>query len=1005
MTRWTDRIPEDRNRRRDRRRAKALREQRDRILARRTSFGKEVGKYEKQSEIFKGETGKFKQKWKPFVRTPRGLTSPVFVTARKTSDRYLTGKFKQYETKGTELKGRATKLEKTYSTLKATGEGLASQMSTYNVEAKAFTKEMGKKQVLAEHKFQKQYEKDWTSYAGAITSKLFERGGLSLKTMEDLGMSRENIKIAQIERLKGKQIHMRGIKSDLALDPSVHLPTAMGKRAAETFTEFPKAKSLTWKTRHGDIKINKPKWFGKPMPSGTLSEWGKEQKEFMGPRYDPKTKTPSELSKRLKSGIETMGQSWESFDKSVGTKVQKVLPKFSKLPYSEDFSRGIKIFEGAAIKTDIWTEKRSDMAKMDLTKGTYTLGKRDPYINPVTGKPQPQTNILSPSFKAVAGIGKFTEGMYEGVREKPFTTVSSLVLGKGIGFGTRAVSTGVKKGLVKLSAKGARGLATTKAVYMIGTPLTRAAKYGIMGWYGATKYAEIKSSKTPWKTAGAITSTEIIPFSLGAGLGYGAAKKVGLTRAELKAESLQRALSDPSGKTYKLQKQVFGKLVDPMWRMTTKGRGRFSIRESFPGAKLTSKQARLSEKALSGGRYLPEFYDLPKIGGSTGLGITTKGSGIKQLQADTIKVSVSPTGKASWTGEAKVFSDIDPFTMRPRKLMKIEDITKGKIKMDIHPSTEVLFKPYGQKKQIVKTEFGYRTGVAKTGEQLGGTAEGMTQVDKPEGDILKSLSYNWMRTDLFPRPKPKIAPTTKLGKIKEKAAQRMFPEGFYRRGKDLPSTTYAAENLLKEGVFVKAIRKDFRLNKAQRKQAAETINIMKRTQGEKQWGVSDKPAPYSRPSFKPSRRSSIISSISSKSFGPSISSVSKSVSVSPSISPSVSPSVSKSISPSFSPSISMPPYSPSISTSVSGSPSISPSPSPSPSPSISMYPKKPPFKGGRFIFRFKGKQIKSKEKVKTKKQRGRETRWTPSIIGTQMKPIKGTPAKKFTGAEIRRARI
>ena len=172
MTRWTDRIPEDRNRRRDKRRAASLRERRDRILARQTAFGKSVGEYEKQSEAFKEEAGEYKQKWRPFVRTPKGATSPVFATARKTSGRYLTGKFKQYTTKGTELKGRATELGDVYTTLKSTGEGLSSQMSQYNIAAKEFGKEMRHTQLLAESKLQKQHKEDWTKYATAISTKV-----------------------------------------------------------------------------------------------------------------------------------------------------------------------------------------------------------------------------------------------------------------------------------------------------------------------------------------------------------------------------------------------------------------------------------------------------------------------------------------------------------------------------------------------------------------------------------------------------------------------------------------------------------------------------------------------------------------------------------------------------------------------------------------------------------------------------------------------------------------
>lgn len=172
MGRWTTRIPEDRNRSRDRRRAASLRKRRERILARQSSFGKSIGEYEKQSELFKEESGEFKTKWKPFVRTPRGATSPVFQTARKTSERYVSGKFKKYTTKGTELTGKATQLGQTYSTLKSTGEEISSQLGSYNIAAKAFTKEMRMKDFKLSQKLQKQYEKDWVSYASAIGEKV-----------------------------------------------------------------------------------------------------------------------------------------------------------------------------------------------------------------------------------------------------------------------------------------------------------------------------------------------------------------------------------------------------------------------------------------------------------------------------------------------------------------------------------------------------------------------------------------------------------------------------------------------------------------------------------------------------------------------------------------------------------------------------------------------------------------------------------------------------------------
>lgn len=682
--------------------------------------------------------------------------------------------------------------------------------------------------------------------------------------------------------------------------------------------------------------------------------------------------------------------------------VKEVFPILSK-----DYERGLSILKR---KADYF---RSGSAEIKYSvDGKPVLKAYDPIVqkgkvDPVTGKLMTR-HVFKSEYAALPELwykggrasGEFLEGMFfSGPRDRPLLAAGSFGVGAAFGYGGQALSATSKSALFKLASSSPRGHMAAQVITPLASATTQTAKAGLLGLYGYQKYEELKASKDRARRAGQIFSTEITPFVVGSKAGYAGAKASGLTRKDLVLESKIRTLGDPSGQSLARQEKVWS-LTSDVWRSTIKPGGYKNVQASlfrpsrvFPDAKMSKGVSKKVAVSL----------EPTVVGGSGGQKALLAGRGVFK-QADTLKVKISPLGDAKLVGPSKKPSDVDFFARfayrvgRSSPAKNVEKLTRGRLPTDVHPMGERLYKPFAQKPQLLRSEGGGFQRVARGSEQLGGTAEGMTQVEKPTG-LIKGAAYKFLRTDLFVKPGAKGL------------SKRVYPSEFYRLGKDYPSTVTMAEQLVKYGRGGKV------LSKSERVEALKLVNQLKIDMTRKQWASPSKAVSYTRPSvrsvgtYKSPLSSKLVKSVLKKSS----SSRSKSASRSVSPSVSVSPSPSRSVSPSRSPSPSFSPGfkpSPSPSPSRSPSPSISPSPSVSPSPSISPSPtfspspspKIPtPFQPtGSFIFKPSKKAKTKPKKVDIK----RAFTYKPSLVALGMKAVKGKAKKKvYTGGEIRRVRL
>ena len=839
----------------------------------------------------------------------------------------------------------------------------------------------------------------------------------------------------------------------VSYDPSIKpLPTVEEKAVTLFQKGLPK---IDWKAQ--DVK--KPKTVFAPDILSTktpiretIGFYGDPYKTTPGDSGVIKSKFYEDYAKTARFAKAFFAGEWAPAEKKVSefvkTKVLKGKGYRELFPIlSKDYDRGMANLKWKAqqLKAPKTTLAALTTTKTPIRETISFYGDR--YVTTPGDTGIIKAKFYEDWYKASKASGAFLSGMFEGAVEKPLTTAASF----GIGYGVSALGRGVttlSKGAVVMLGKstifGRAGYGATQVLLPLFSATSATAKLGIGAWYGATKVAELKASKDPWRTAGVISTTELAPFVAGGWAGYASAKRAGITRKELMLESKFRALSDPTGATFKRTEKVWDLVTKyGLWRKTVKpgGRGKIAetyldIRKVFPELRLTKKAAKDVATLLSGSSLAGAT-----VGGSASAKALI-GTKIPFKQLDTLKIKVDAFGQARFTGKEKMPSDIDYFVRGWNKNIakQIEVATGGRLATDVHPFAERLLKPFSSKPQKMKTKPGRITEdtefvrITKLGEQMAGTAEGMTQAPEAVG-LIQKAAFKFLRTDLFIKPTaPKLSPKARVAKYKKgeyieqptmfaraktKLKQAFYPGEFYRLPKDYPSTVTAAEALAKFGRP--------KLSKTEQAEALKLINQLKIDMGSKQFGSPDKPPDIIRASVykKPALgvgyitpkyfKSPKVTKSVTKQLNPS-KSLRKSLSPSPSksMSPSPSKSMSPSKSPSKSPSRSYKPYkfpsmspSRSPSRSPSKSPSYSPSKSMSPSPSKSYSPSKVPprRKPPTLLFKFDRQKTTKKKLKKQLSTKARKYHYTPSLVGLTLKPTKGKAPKQFSGFEVRRIKI